>query len=553
VTVAPIQSLVLGQALSRVDALVLAAPLVAVEAKLAALTAAPVTPVVSAAEPASPDEAVRAAAQSAAIRQAGLAPLMADLEQAVAAPDMPAPVQAAIRQVLAFRLDADRPPTAADMKQALSRSGLFLEARLAAADTVATGPASMAATDLKAALLVFRQVLSAWAGPQPAAPVSAAPADPSAAARPVVAAGAQAQPQASPTAPVHGATTAALRPEPQSGATAGPASAPPTTASPQASTTTLATDPRAPGTAPAAPLPDPETVEVAGPPATPAAPGQSAPTRSPAAEQPADRSPAPPAAPSLPAQQAVDAPLARPPAAPPAAQAPISTPLPSALAEETPPQAAAPPSAPDRAPLQPQASFADAAGPPPPYRNGPTRAQPPAEPSLPARSEPAVVAQRLLQETDGALARQELHQIASLPQGPELNAGGRADGARWMFEAPFATPQGAAVAQFEISRDGGGGGAYVGDGPPVWSARFSFDMEPGGPVHARVTLSGARAGVTLWAEREATLARLRTHEESLGAALRRAAFEPEILVRSGAPSRPAVEAPAPGRFVDRAT
>ena len=47
--------------------------------------------------------------------------------------------------------------------------------------------------------------------------------------------------------------------------------------------------------------------------------------------------------------------------------------------------------------------------------------------------------------------------------------------------------------------------------PPkrVWRARFSLDVEPAGPVHALVSLSGERTSVRMWAERPATAAQLR--------------------------------------------
>ncbi|MDP0947355.1 flagellar hook-length control protein FliK, partial [Klebsiella pneumoniae] len=86
--------------------------------------------------------------------------------------------------------------------------------------------------------------------------------------------------------------------------------------------------------------------------------------------------------------------------------------------------------------------------------------------------------------------------------------------ARLNLDLPFVTPQGVAVAQMEISRDGGGAGGGV--AAPVertYRARFSIDVEPLGPVHALVTLTGARTRVSLWAERSETIARLRAGEE----------------------------------------
>jgi hypothetical protein len=514
-TVAPIQSPTPGQATPRLDLQATAAvALAAVAAKLSALTSQPVTPATPAAESATVDETVRAAAQRAVVRQGSLAPLLADLEQAAGNPDLPPPVQTAIRQVLALRTRTDPPPTAADVKQALARSGLFLEAKL----PTAAPSARPAAQDLKAALLVLRQVLSAWAGPPPAAPQGAAPPQP-------VAVAPQAPLQIEAEAAAQGAPVLPAAPDgepPVSSTQSGPAPLTPRAATP----------------APPASSATPEAAPFDAAPPTPAQtpPAQGARTLG----QP----PAQPPVAAATARPPVAAPQTPPPAPLPEAHTPASLPAQIAEASRSPPSAA-----PDRpAPPQPDA----AATLPPPYRNGPTRAQPPEAPGLPAQAAPAVLAQRLLHETDAALARQELHQLASLPLASDAVGGGRVDGPKWMFEVPFATPQGSAVAQFEISRDGGGGETYVGAGTAVWSARFSFDMEPMGPVHAHVTLTGAKAGVTLWAEREPTVARLRAQEESLNAALRTAAFEPEVAVRPGAPPR-AAPTPAPGQFVDRAT
>ena len=65
---------------------------------------------------------------------------------------------------------------------------------------------------------------------------------------------------------------------------------------------------------------------------------------------------------------------------------------------------------------------------------------------------------------------------------------------RWNFEVPFATPQGTAIAQFEVSRDGSA--AKADPQARIWRARFSLDVEPMGPVHAMIALAGARASVT---------------------------------------------------------
>jgi hypothetical protein len=188
---------------------------------------------------------------------------------------------------------------------------------------------------------------------------------------------------------------------------------------------------------------------------------------------------------------------------------------------------------------------------PPPYAGAPTHAQAAAQPGLPAGAGPHAVAQRLLAETGAALARTELLQIASLPEPPAAGRPVDDHGQRWVFDMPFMTPQGPAAAQFEISRDGGGSGGEGGRAMGrTWRARFSLDVEPMGPVHAQVALTGDRAHVSLWAERPAAMARLRTGEDRLGSALREAALEPEIAFHTGQPRAPAA---APGQFLDQAT
>ena len=191
---------------------------------------------------------------------------------------------------------------------------------------------------------------------------------------------------------------------------------------------------------------------------------------------------------------------------------------------------------------------ADADGVPPPFRGAATSAQPAVPPTIDHRTPPDAVAHRLLDDTDAALARQTLLQIASLP---EQTTHAKFDPtARWNFEIPFATPQGTAVAQFEISRDGGGEAASVEAASRVWRARFSINLEPAGPVHAQVSLAGERTSVRMWAERSATVARLQAEAPQLSQALREAELTPgDIVIGSGAPSAQ----PAPsGHFLDRA-
>jgi hypothetical protein len=109
----------------------------------------------SAARPAA--VALSQAVRSAAARQNGLAPLFANILEVAGARSLPGPVRTAIAQLSAFRTSTAAPVTAEHVKQAFSRSGLFLETRMAA--TSGAGAAAAAPPALNAALVVFRQVL----------------------------------------------------------------------------------------------------------------------------------------------------------------------------------------------------------------------------------------------------------------------------------------------------------------------------------------------------------------------------------------------------------
>jgi hypothetical protein len=418
----------------------------------------------------SPEQAVTEAIRTAAPRQAGLAPLFADLEQIVRTPSeahapVPPPVRQAAVDVLSLRVPLDEHLAGADLKQAFIRSGVLFEPRLAAASAVPADaralqepgrPVSAAALfnapqdgprpvptprdDLKSALLVFRQVLKAWSASLPAPTVSESPKTPSPAAP-------QAAMQAQ--APAVSSNLETIRHV--ANALAG--------------------------------LPD------------------DLPQRAPLSPEQAGE---------------------------------LAKSLAAALTRRDAPEAPAS-----------QTSHAVA----PPYRGAPPAAQAIAAPSIAPDAAPHEIAHKLIAETDGALARQTLLQVASLSDQPgHLRAETMQ---RWNFEVPFATPQGTAVAQFEVSRDGSA--AKADPQARIWRARFSLDVEPMGPVHAMIALAGARTSVTLWAERAATATQLNEHAPRLSEALRAAELEPaDFQFRVGSPPAMAKQA-APGRFMDRAS
>ena len=223
---------------------------------------------------------------------------------------------------------------------------------------------------------------------------------------------------------------------------------------------------------------------------------------------------------------------------------------PQALADGAAPAASAKP---DEMVVLAKSLAAEAKVPPPPYRNAPTQGQQPAPAAVPADAPPKLIGHTLLEETTGAIARTTLMQAASLPGAPSAVAEhADAGGKHWNLEIPFAVPQGTAIAHFEISRDDHKAAGATERKQPGWRVNFSLDVEPMGPIHAQVALTGHRAAVRLWAERPPTANALRGSFSELNAAFKLAALEPsEIVVRDGVPPRPLK--PGAGRFVDRAS
>ncbi len=493
--------------------------------------------------------AVSAAAQTAATQQTSLATLFANLGVAVGLSGLPPQVQQAVAQVLAQQTSLDPGLTGSDIQQAFQSSGLFLEASLASGSVTS----SAAVPDLKAALVVLRQVLTNSLGNVTAAQAAST---------------AQATPTATATVPQGTATASAATPQ----------STTPTEVVVQQGTTPAATETAQPGTTPGVVVIEQGTQpSVQSQPVTIIAASETPTTVSPSiAPSLASEITATTSQNDTPeiAQEILDlgatnqiiSPAATPADA--AARAAASGAALNLLQEavQADPLAAGnlsrfafdnsqtlsllPVVTGARTLAVDDAEFARTNLPPPPINGALPAAQPVLPATLVSNSTVQATLQHLLSDTDGAIARQTLLQVASLPGQPDA-ATGRVDPAtpRWNFEIPFATPQGTAMAQFAISRDGGGGEA--GAAKPVWRARFSLDVEPAGPVHAMVSLTGERTSVRMWAERPATAAQLRAGVSQLSQALSRAELLPgDIVVRDGAPVQSAA-APA-GHFLDRA-
>jgi hypothetical protein len=474
--------------------------------------------------------AVSAVAEIAVTQQTGLAPLFANLGVAAGSGSLPALVQQAAAAVLAQRTSLDQGLSGSDIKQAFQSSGLFLEASLA------QGSASSSTPDLKAALIVLRQVLTSALESTTAAGTAAATLVPS---------GGQPATTTPGAAPAS-ATAATIVLEQGAVGVAQvlaegspiPASSVVITAEPDVTSASLVPTLASGGTIPSALQGEaaeiPQTVlefSTAG--------AVIAPATTPA--DAAARTAASSAALNL-LQEAVQA-------------NPLTSPLAAASAsglmlDNNQMLSLLPAVAGARLPNSDVSGLARTNVPPPPINGALPAAQPVMAATLVSHSPPETAMHVLLADTDGAIARQTLLQVASLPDQVDPSTG-RIDLAaqRWNFEIPFLTPKGTAMAQFEISRDGGGAEAEA--AKRTWRARFTLDVQPAGPVHALVSLNGDKTSVRMWAERPATADQLRAGVSQLAVALSRAELQPgDIVIRDGAPSQP-VSARA-GHFLDRA-
>jgi hypothetical protein len=187
---------------------------------------------------------------------------------------------------------------------------------------------------------------------------------------------------------------------------------------------------------------------------------------------------------------------------------------------------------------------------PPPRAQGALQPQGAVAATLEAQDASATqIIRTLSAQVDGALDRQTLLQVASLP--PTIaemrQEGGQVQ--RWLVELPVAAQGQTQVMPLEIEEDR----REASGGDPeqrIWRVKFALDDATLGPIHGAVTLVNRRVAVTFWAEREVTRAALRAGRDMLNATLTATRFaEAEIEVLAGAPPKPRPE--NAGSFLDQ--
>ncbi len=353
-------------------------------------------------------------------------PLLASVAQLAQAPagSLPPALNAVIRTLVRELPDRSQLSSAEGVKNAIGRSGSFLEQNLVQASSRLPTPAVLAG-DFKAALLRLQGLLRELPAENTPAPTARRPP--------------AAPPGGSPSAPATAATPTAQT----------PAREPPTAAAHAGGV------PRKEPTGASAPLP-----------------------------QAVQR-----------ALRAAGNALSRP------VSSPVSSPGPSA--------------APSLGTGASAGTVPGAAGQPaPPLPGGvPTAQVPVVAPGLDALGRLGQLRADLLQQTEAALTRIHLNQIASLARDGEPRL------AEWLFDLPIRRGGDIDLWSARLYRDGKGNDEKPEQTAPSWSVQLAFDLPGLGPLQAQINLRGEQVSTHFRAARQETLPLLHAHLHELRRAM----------------------------------
>ncbi len=171
---------------------------------------------------------------------------------------------------------------------------------------------------------------------------------------------------------------------------------------------------------------------------------------------------------------------------------------------------------------------APSATPPPPLRGGQPQPQASANTTL-ANATLSAATTEIVRQTEGALARLQLSQVASLPSEQQPQR-------LWTLELPVQHDQRTDLFQLRIEEETSGSAR---DNTTPWSVMLAFDLPSLGPVHARILVNGPQVSATLWAEHPSTAALFNAQLEELRAGLQRAGMlVGRIACTEGSPAAP---------------
>jgi len=144
-------------------------------------------------------------------------------------------------------------------------------------------------------------------------------------------------------------------------------------------------------------------------------------------------------------------------------------------------------------------------------------------------ADPSANLQRLLHQTEGALARLQLSQLSS----QHVDHDGTPP--MWLLEIPLRQGDRMDILQLRVERD-----AAQADGdaasPHRWSVELALALDGLGPLYARVGVQGEQVSTVWWAERPEAARMVRGNLDELETRLNRAGLTPtQLLCHEGAP------------------
>jgi hypothetical protein len=181
--------------------------------------------------------------------------------------------------------------------------------------------------------------------------------------------------------------------------------------------------------------------------------------------------------------------------------------------------------------------------PAPPLREGQPRAVRSEAPTLPDAATTREAGRTLLHQTEGALARLKLTQLASSPQ--DAARAGALPSTDFMVELPMMLGHELSLAQLQVQRDGAGKNRKSERG---WRVRFAVSFSAIGEVGAQVSLLGGTTNVVMWASEPATADALEEMLPELAPALgAKGLTVGSVRIRRGIPAN---DTPGAGRLMD---
>jgi flagellar hook-length control protein FliK len=121
----------------------------------------------------------------------------------------------------------------------------------------------------------------------------------------------------------------------------------------------------------------------------------------------------------------------------------------------------------------------------------------------------------LIKQLDGAIARIQTNQLASLPQNDQTSQ-------IWQFELPLLHKDRVDLHQIRIKQEGGGSRMDQGT---TWSLTLQMNLQPLGPMRVQLRLQDKALATAIWVERQATMNLLERHMAELQQAFEQADLE----------------------------